>query len=54
MKLEYVAEYEKSSDKFDIELHRINVKVTIGLQKSFPHLSKYKMLGPITQLWYKL
>ena len=25
--------YENSSDEFDIELHRIKVKVTIGIQK---------------------
>ena len=28
--------YENSSDKFDIELHRIKVKVTVGLQKFSP------------------
>ena len=33
MKLEYTVAYEKSSDEFDIELHRIRVKVTEGVQK---------------------
>ena len=32
MKLEYIVEYENSSDEFDIEHHRIKVKVTVGLQ----------------------
>ena len=31
-KLEYIGEYENSSDKFDIELHQIKVKVTVGVQ----------------------
>ena len=28
--------YENSSDEFDIELHRIKVKVTVGIQKYSP------------------
>ena len=36
MKLEYIVVYENSLDEFDIEHHRINVKVTAGLQKFFP------------------
>ena len=28
-KSEYIVVYENSSDEFDIELHRINVKVTV-------------------------
>ena len=32
MKLEYSVVYENSSDEFDIEHHRIKVKVTVGLQ----------------------
>ena len=32
-KSEYIVVYENSSDEFDIELHRIKVKVTIGVQK---------------------
>ena len=36
-KSEYIVVYENSSDEFDIELHRIKVKVTVGVQK-FPHL----------------
>ena len=32
-KLEYIVVYEKSSDEFNIELHRIKVKVTVGVQK---------------------
>ena len=52
MKLEYIVAYENSSDEFDIEHHRIKVKVTVGLQM-FPHLPQYKLSGPITQLWYK-
>ena len=35
-KLEYIVEYENSSDEFDIELHRIKVKVTVGIQKFSP------------------
>ena len=35
-KLEYTVEYENSSDKFDNELHRIKVKVTVGVQKFSP------------------
>ena len=42
MKLKYIVVYENSSDKFDIEHHRIKVKVTLGLQK-FPHLPQYKV-----------
>ena len=55
MKLEYIAVYENSSDKFDIEHCQTKVKVTVGLQK-FPHLPQYmyKLSGSITQLWYKL
>ena len=32
MKLEYIVVYQNSSDEFDIEHHRIKVKVTVGLQ----------------------
>ena len=53
MKLEYTVVYENSSDEFDIDLRRIKDKVTVGVQ-SFPHLTQYKLLGPITQLCYKL
>ena len=35
-KLEYLVVYENSSDEFDIELHRIKVKVTVGVQKFSP------------------
>ena len=35
-KLEYTVVYENSSDEFDIELHRIKVKVTVGVQKFSP------------------
>ena len=35
-KLEYIVEYENSSDEFDIELRRIKVKVTVGVQKFSP------------------
>ena len=52
-KSEYIVVYEKSSDEFVIELHRIKVKVTVGIQ-NFPHLPQYKLSGPIVQLWYKL
>ena len=31
-KSEYIVVYENSSDKFDIELHRIKVKVTVCVQ----------------------
>ena len=30
-KSEYIRVYENSSDEFDIELHRIKVKVTVGV-----------------------
>ena len=36
MKLEYIVVYENSSDEFDIELHRVKVKVTVGVQKFSP------------------
>ena len=51
MRLEYIVVYENSSYEFDIELRRINVKVTAGVQK-FPHLPQYKLSGPIVQIWY--
>ena len=35
-KLEYIVEYENSSDEFDIELRRTKVKVTVGVQKFSP------------------
>ena len=35
-KLENIVVYENSSDEFDIELHRIKVKVTVGVQKFSP------------------
>ena len=36
MKLDYIVVYEYSSDKFDIEHHRVKVKVTVGLEKFSP------------------
>ena len=51
-KSENIVVYENSSDEFDIELHRIKVKVTVGVQK-FTTI-QYKLSGPIVQLWYKL
>ena len=53
MKLEYIVVYENSADELDIELRRIKVKVTVGVQ-NFPHLPQYRLSGPIFQLWYKL
>ena len=35
-KLEYIVEYENSSDEFDIELRWIKVKVMVGVQKFSP------------------
>ena len=35
-KSEYIVVHENSSDEFDIELHRIKVKVTVGVQKFSP------------------
>ena len=35
-KSEYIVVYENSSDEFDIELHRIKVKVTVCVQKFSP------------------
>ena len=40
MKLEYVVVYENSLDEFDIELHWIKVKVTVGVQKFSPFATK--------------
>ena len=34
-KSEHIVVYEKSSEEFDIELHRIKVKVTVGVKKFF-------------------
>ena len=45
MKLEYIVVYENSSDKFDIEHHRIKVKVTVGLQQFSPFTTI--LSGPI-------
>ena len=36
MKSEYIVVYENSLDEFDIELRRIKVKVTVGVQKFSP------------------
>ena len=36
MKFEYMVVYENSSDEFDIEHHRIKVKVTVGIQMFSP------------------
>ena len=36
MKLEYIVVYENSSDEFDIEHHRIKVKVTVEIQRFSP------------------
>ena len=36
MKSEYIVVYENRSDEFDIELRRIKVKVTVGVQKLSP------------------
>ena len=35
-KSEYIVVYENSSDEFDIELRRIKVKVTVGVQRFSP------------------
>ena len=35
-KLEYIVVYENSSEEFDIELRRIKVRVTVGVQKFSP------------------
>ena len=34
--VEYIVVYENSSDEFNIELRRIKVKVTVGIQKLSP------------------
>ena len=36
MKFKYMVVYENRSEEFDIEHHRIKVKVTVGLQKFSP------------------
>ena len=46
MKLEYIVVYQNSSEEFDVEHHRIKVKVTVGL----PYLPQYKLSGPVPQL----
>ena len=51
MKFDYLVAYENSSEEFDMELHWIKVKVTVGV-KMFPRLPQYKLSDPI-QLWYK-
>ena len=53
MKFEYILIYENSSDEFDIGHHGIKVKVTAGVKTVFP-LPQYKLLCPITQLWFLL
>ena len=49
MKLEYIVVYDNSLYKCDIGHCWIKVKVTAE-----PHLPQYKMLGPVTELCYKL
>ena len=39
-KLEYILVYDNSLDEFDIELRRIKVKVTVGVQKFSPFTTK--------------
>ena len=51
MKFKDTVVYESNSDKFDNG--HCWIKVQCGVQK-FPHLPKYKLSGPIVQLWYKL
>ena len=51
MKLQYIVAYENASDKFDNGHCWIKVTVTLG---NFLDLSQNKLLGPRTQLWYKL
>ena len=36
MKFENIIVYQNSSDEFDIEHHRIKVKITVGLHKFSP------------------
>ena len=36
-KSEYIVVYENSSNEFDIELRRIKVKVSVGIQKFSPN-----------------
>ena len=50
---ENIVVYENSSDEFDIELRRIKVKVTVGVQKCSP-FTTIQTSGPIVQVWYKL
>ena len=38
-KSEYSVVYENSLDEFDIELHRIKVKVTVGVKKFSPFIT---------------
>ena len=53
MKFEHIVVYENGSDKFDIEIRWIKVKVTLGVQIFF-HSPECKLSSPITQLCYKL
>ena len=50
MELEYIVVYENSSDEFDIELHRIKVKVTVGVQKFSP-FTTIQMLDTTNKGW---
>ena len=52
-KSEYLVVYENSSDEFDIELHQIKVKVTVGVQKFSP-FTTIQTVRSYIQLWYKL
>ena len=49
-KLEYIVEYENSSDKFDTVLRQIKVKVTVGVQK----FNSVDSVSSISQLWIML
>ena len=51
-KLEYIV-YENSSAEFDIELRRIKVKVTVGVQKFSP-FTTIQTVRSYTSSWYKL
>ena len=53
LKFKYILVYENNSEKFDIGHCRTKVKILRDFE-IFLHLPQYILLGPITQLWYKL
>ena len=51
-KSEYIVVYENSSDEFDIELRRIKVKVTVGVQ-TFSPFTTIQTVRSYSSTWAK-